>query len=95
MSGWQDIASAPRDGTEFLSTGGTQGRAGQVYPTKWLSPGPYATENGKNATGERRFQYPEGFYWAGYDGFVGPVDPALWCEFPHAPTTPSTEGQGE
>lgn len=79
---WQGIESAPRDGTEFLSTGGINGRPGITYPTRYLSPGPYSTENGKNSQGERRFQYPDGFYWAGYDGFVGPVDPTHWLPMP-------------
>lgn len=83
---WEDIATAPRDGSEFLSAGGINGRAGTSYATRWLSPGPYSTENGKNTEGERRYQYPDGFYWAGYDGFVGPVDPTIWRPLPAPPS---------
>lgn len=78
---WQDISTAPRDGTEFLSYGGAQ-CVGKVQPTRWLSPGPYTTENGKNTEGQRRYQWPDGFYWAGYDGFVGPVEPTRWTPMP-------------
>lgn len=82
---WQDIETAPKDGTEFLSAGGVDSRAGVCYATRWLSPGPYTTENGKNAQGERRYQWPDGFYWAGYDGFVGPITPAIWAPMPIPP----------
>lgn len=84
--GWRDIVSAPKDGTEFLSWGGPESVFGKVQPTRWLSPGPYTTENGKNAEGQRRYQWPDGFYWAGYDGFVGPVSPTLWRPMPSVPT---------
>lgn len=81
---WQDMSTAPKDGSEFLSCGGINCN-GKAQPTKWLSPGPYTTENGKNAVGQRRYQWPDGFYWAGYDGFVGPVTPALWMPMPEVP----------
>ena len=84
--GWQPIETAPRDGSEFLSAGGINGTAGKSYATRWLSPGPYTTENGKNTEGERRYQYPDGFYWAGYDGFVGPIDPTIWRPLPAPPS---------
>ncbi len=82
---WQPIETAPKDGTEFLSFGAV-GSDNRSYPTKWCAPGPYSTENGKNAQGERRYQYPDGFYWAGYDGFVGPVEPTDWMPLPEPPT---------
>jgi len=85
MSDWKDISTAPKDGAEFLSYGGPDNVKGKAQPTRWLSPGPYSTENGKNAAGERRYQYPDGFYWAGYDGFVGPVSPTLWMPMPSTP----------
>jgi len=87
MSEWKPIETAPKDGSEFLSCGGPDGSKGQVYPTRWLSPGPYTTENGKNVAGERRFQWPDGFYWAGYDGFVGPVTPTDWQPLPPPPAS--------
>jgi len=85
MGEWQPIETAPKDGSEFLSAGGVNGHDGKAYATRWLSPGPYSTENGKNTEGERRYQFPDGFYWAGYDGFVGPVDPTIWMPLPDAP----------
>lgn len=85
--GWQDIASAPKDGSEFLSWGGPDNVHGKVLPTRWLCPGPYSTENGKNTEGQRRYQWPDGFYWAGYDGFVGPVSPTHWRAFPNPPAS--------
>jgi len=80
---WQPGETAPKDGSEFLSVG--PDAPGKVQPTRWLSPGPYSTENGKNAEGERRYQWPDGFYWAGYDGFVGPVRITDWRPFPELP----------
>ena len=82
---WMTIETAPKDGSDFLSFGGPDGSR-VVQPTRWLSPGPYTTENGKNAQGERRYQWPDGFYWAGYDGFVGPIFPTHWMHLPPPPT---------
>lgn len=81
---WMTIDSAPKDGSDFLSFGGPDGSK-IAQPTRWLSPGPYSTENGKNTQGARRYQWPDGFYWAGYDGFVGPISPTHWRPLPLPP----------
>jgi hypothetical protein len=74
--GWMPIESAPKDGTEILTTGLD---SNSVIATKWLSPGPYVR-------GEHSHYHKEdGWYWAGWDGAVGPVRPTKWRPLPPAP----------
>jgi len=90
MSGWQDIASAPRDGSYFLTTN-CNSEDGEYEINRY---DPYffqkytETEPGSNLF--RREKTPI-TSWLGSN-----IHRAThWCAIPDAPTTPSTEGQGE
>jgi hypothetical protein len=73
---WQPIETAPKDGTEILTVG-TDSK--NVIATKWLSPGPF--HRGQNGS----YYAPDGWYWAGWDAAVGPVNPTHWMHLPDPP----------
>jgi hypothetical protein len=76
-SPWRPIETAPKDGTEIMTVGLDESR--KAIATRWLSPGPFVR-------GERRsYHKPEGWYWAGWDGAVGPVQPTQWRNLPDPP----------
>lgn len=73
---WLPIKTAPKDGTEILTVGVD---SQDVIATKWLSPGPYVRGPNMN------YHKPEGWYWAGWDGAVGPITPTHWTPLPKGP----------
>ncbi len=70
---WQTIDSAPKDGKSILTVGVD---SQSVNETRWLSPGPFF--RAANAA----FHKPDGWYWSGWDGPVGPVTPTHWLPMP-------------
>lgn len=82
---WMPIESAPRDGTEILTVG--LDCAERAIATRWFDPGPYVR------TEHRSYHKDAGFYWAGYDGAVGPIRPTHWQPLPAPPSPPASEGE--
>lgn len=72
MDQWQPIETAPKDGTEILTVGTDSAK---VIATKWLSPGPMLGN----------YRMPNGWYWAGWRGPVGPITPTYWQHLPAPP----------
>jgi hypothetical protein len=72
---WLPIDSAPKDGRSILTVGSD---SALVTETRWLDPGPYV----RAPTG---YYKPSGWYWAGWDGAVGPVTPTHWQPLPEPP----------
>ncbi len=75
---WQPIETAPKDGKADILTVGPD-CSDTAQPTRWLKPGPYF--RGARASYHR----PEGWYWAGYDGAVGPIRATHWMPMPNPP----------
>lgn len=89
MSGWKEIASAPRDGSSVIIWKPDERMVGEYMMTAFWDDNHFSGEAGWVPVGGHHRQ-----------GYVSQVTgtrqgyPTHWMPLPDAPATPSTEGQG-
>lgn len=72
LGGWQPIETAPKDGSDVL----IRCPGDSVHEARWI--------DWSNSRYDLRHRLT-GWYWAGYDGAVGPVLPTHWRPLPPPP----------
>lgn len=72
LGGWQPIETAPKDGSDVL----IRCPGDSVHEARWI--------DWSNSRYDLRHRLT-GWYWAGYDGAVGPVFPTHWRPLPPPP----------
>lgn len=71
---WRPIDTAPRDREVILWNANTT----SPFQGRWIKP------NDMWLASTKRYA-DEGWYWAGYSGAVGPVQPSHWRPLPEPP----------